>query len=231
MISRLFYNAAQGIRTLSKTIPKGQQILVKGAGVAGRVGKVTGSAAFEGAKGMTSKASDVALHIAESSGKYAYNVGKFAGSIGGEVEMTARGINNILGAATSGVESKVLNDGLNNTIGKANGKINKVLKTNMKTDFSGHRFGALLKDSDDSLVFGKKATKLGTGLVVGAGAVMGTKDAVVDRIHQQRGTTVGSANNAPVNTYAYQGASYADNAGATGDLALSLHRQRHSGIL
>lgn len=219
------------MRTIGKAMPTGQKALTKGAGFAGKAVKITGNAAIEGAKNVASKASDVALHITNNGGKYAYNVGKFAGSISGEVEMTARGVNNLLGAATGGIESKALNNGLNNTLGKANGGINKVLKTNMKTDFSGHRFGALLKDSDDSLLFGKKATKLGTGLVIGAGTIMGTKDAVADRIHQQRGVSVGSASNAPVNTYAYQGASYADNAGATGDLALSLHRQRHSGIL
>ena len=68
-------------------------------------------------------------------------------------------------------------------------------------------------------------------IIVGAGAVIGTKDAIEDRVRKQQGRYTGTSGNAPTNTYAYQGASYADNAGATGDLVLSMHRQRHTGIL
>ena len=105
---------------------------------------------------------------------------------------------------------------------------NKILNTNK---YTGRRIGQILKDSDESVLLGKKATKFGVGVIAAGGAVMSAKDAVVDKMHAQQGRVVGSAGNAPVNNYAYQGASYADNAGATGDLVLSMHRQRHSGIL
>ena len=104
----------------------------------------------------------------------------------------------------------------------------KLFNTNK---YTGRRIAQVLKDSDESILFGKKATKFGTSIIVGAGAIVGTKDAVQDRLRKQQGQYTGTSGNAPVNTYAYQGASYADNAGATGDLVLSMHRQRHSGIL
>lgn len=150
-------------------------------------------------------------------------VGKHVGQVG-QVAMTdLKGINNTLGTLTGGVKIQPLNNGLN-----------KLLKTNK---FKDMRLGQLIKDDPDALLFGKKFTKLGAVGVAGISAVVSAKDAVQNRVRAQAGVNTGLASNAPVNTYAQDqtfptmGASYANNAGATGDLALSLHRQRHSGIL
>lgn len=148
--------------------------------------------------------------------KLASNAGKFGAGTLDDIETTVHGVNNILGKATRGYEAK----GVNNFL-------NKKFKTSR---FEGHRYGALIKNSDKNL-FGFKATGLGVGMLAVGGAVVGAKDAAEERIARQRGMAAGVGGNAPINTYAYQGHSYADNAGATGDLVLSMHNQRKSGIL
>lgn len=156
-------------------------------------------------------------------GKIGTTAGKHVGMMGQVAATDLKGINNTLGVLTGGVKVQPLNNGLN-----------KLLKTNK---FKDMRLGQLIKDDPDALLFGKKFTKLGAVGVAGVGAVVATKDAMQNRIRAQAGVNTGLASNAPVNTYAQDqtfptmGASYANNAGATGDLALSLHRQRHTGIL
>ena len=147
-------------------------------------------------------------------GGIAANQAKLAGqAVGTDV----KAVNNIAGAITGGITIPGL---------AKNGKINKFVKGAT----------ALVRDDPDT-IFGKRFTKMG-GLVVGGIALgVSAKDAAERRIHAQAGQSMGLASNAPINTYAgdqtfpTMGASYANNAGATGDLALSLHRQRHSGIL
>lgn len=150
-------------------------------------------------------------------------VGKQADKAGGAILTDVVGVDKALGMATGGINIKPLNNGLN-----------KLLKTNK---FDNKKWGALVKNSDEALLFGKKFTALGTIAAVGVGGAIATKDALTDHVKARAGVSTGLVSNAPVNTYAgdqtfpTMGASYANNAGATGDLALSLHRQRHTGIL
>lgn len=191
-----------------------------------KAGSVIGNGSMAGIKGIAGKIGSFLGKVAEEKEtgnfkkkviKNAGRAGRVGGHLARELEDVAVGIDNIIGIGTNGYEAKRFND-----------VRNKIFKTNK---YTGRRIGQLLTDSDESVILGKKATKLGTTLVVGAGAVIGTKDAIEDRVRKQQGRYTGTSGNAPTNTYAYQGASYADNAGATGDLVLSMHRQRHTGIL
>ena len=219
MIDRLFINGSRLLRLGKNVLPGAGKVMDKGIKTLGRVG---GNGLAYGAKGgmsFLSKVSTKAVEIGEKDTikKVASNAGKFSAHLASDVEMTIRGANNIAGVLTNGYEAKGFNAARN-----------KILNTNK---YTGRRIGQILKDSDESVLLGKKATKFGVGIIAAGGAVMSAKDVVVDKMHAQQGRVVGSAGNAPVNNYAYQGASYADNAGATGDLVLSMHRQRHSGIL
>ena len=219
MIDRLFINGSRLLRLGKHVLPGAGKVLDKGIKTPGRVG---GNGVAYGAKGgmsFLSKVSTKAVEIGEKDTikKVASNAGKFSAHLASDVETTIRGANNIAGVLTNGYEAKGFNAARN-----------KILNTNK---YTGRRIGQILKDSDESVLLGKKATKFGVGIIAAGGAVMSAKDVVVDKMHAQQGRVVGSAGNAPVNNYAYQGASYADNAGATGDLVLSMHRQRHSGIL
>ena len=219
MIDRLFINGARLLRLGKNVLPGVEKVMDKGLKTLGRVG---GNGLKRGAKGGLSffeKVSTKAVEMGEKGTvkKLAGNAGKFTGYLASDVETTFRGVNNIAGILTNGYEAKGFNAARN-----------KLFNTNK---YTGRRIAQVLKDSDESILFGKKATKFGTSIIVGAGAIVGTKDAVQDRLRKQQGQYTGTSGNAPVNTYAYQGASYADNAGATGDLVLSMHRQRHSGIL
>ena len=219
MIDRLFINGSRLLRLGKNVLPGTGKVMDKGIKTLGRVG---GNGLAYGAKGgmsFLSKVSTKAVEIGEKDTikKVASNAGKFSAHLANDVEMTIRGANNIAGVLTNGYEAKGFNAARN-----------KILNTNK---YTGRRIGQILKDSDESVLLGKKATKFGVGIIAAGGAVMSAKDVVVDKIHAQQGRVVGSAGNAPVNNYAYQGASYADNAGATGDLVLSMHRQRHNGIL
>ena len=97
---------------------------------------------------------------------------------------------------------------------------------------------ALFKRDDSSILLGAKATKLGVGVIFAGSLVSGVPKAAQDYMLMQKGQNDGTVRtNAPVNNYAQQmanqrvGSSYANNAGATGDLVFALHNQRHSGIL
>ena len=219
MIDRLFINGARLLRLGKNVLPGAEKIMDKGLKTLGRVGGNGLKRGAEGGLNFFAKASTKAVEIGEKGTvkKLANNAGKFTGHLASDVETTFRGVNNIAGILTNGYEAKGFNAARN-----------KLFNTNK---YTGRRIAQILKDSDESILFGKKATKFGTSIIVGAGAIVGTKDAVQDRLRKQQGQYTGTSGNAPVNTYAYQGASYADNAGATGDLVLSMHRQRHSGIL
>lgn len=219
MIDRLFINGTRLLRLGKNVLPGVGKIIEKGGKTLGRIGGNGLRYGAEGGLNFFEKVSAKAVEIGEKGTvkKLASNAGKFSAYLASDVETTIRGANNIAGVLTNGYEAKGFNAARN-----------KLLNTNK---YTGRRIGQILKDSDESVLLGKRATKFGVGVIAVGGAVMSTKDAVVDRLHAQQGRVVGSAGNAPVNNYAYQGASYADNAGATGDLVLSMHRQRHSGIL
>ena len=219
MINRLFTNGSRLLRLGKNVLPGAEKALEKGGKVLGRIGGNGLRYGAEGGLKFFEKASTKAVEIGEKGTvkKLASNAGKFTGHLANDVETTLRGVNNIAGILTNGYEAKGFNAARN-----------KLLNTNK---YTGRRIAQVLKDSDESVLLGKRATKFGVAIIATGGAIMSTKDAVVDRLHAQQGRVVGSAGNAPVNNYAYQGASYADNAGATGDLVLSMHRQRHSGIL
>lgn len=219
MIDRLFINGTRLLRLGKNVLPGVGKIIEKGGKTLGRIGGNGLRYGAESGLNFFEKASTKAVEIGEKGTvkKLASNAGKFTGHLANDVETTLRGVNNVAGILTNGYEAKGFNAARN-----------KLFNTNK---YTGRRIGQILKDSDESVLLGKRATKFGVGVIAVGGAVMSTKDAVVDRLHAQQGRVVGSAGNAPVNNYAYQGASYADNAGATGDLVLSMHRQRHSGIL
>ena len=219
MIDRLFINGARLLRLGKNVLPGAEKIMDKGLKTLGRTGGNGLKRGAEGGLSFFEKVSTKAVEMGEKGTvkKLASNAGKFTGHLASDVETTFRGVNNIAGILTNGYEAKGFNAARN-----------KLFNTNK---YTGRRIAQVLKDSDESILFGKKATKFGTSIIVGAGAIVGTKDAVQDRLRKQQGQYTGTSGNAPVNTYAYQGASYADNAGATGDLVLSMHRQRHTGIL
>lgn len=219
MIDRLFINGARLLRLGKDVLPGVEKIMDKGLKTLGRIGGNSLRYGAEGGLNFFERVSTKAVEIGEKGTvkKVASNAGKFSAHLASDVETNIRGVNNIAGILTNGYEAKGFNAARN-----------KLLNTNK---YTGRRIGQILKDSDESVLLGKRATKFGVGVIAVGGAVMSTKDAVADKIHAQQGRVVGSAGNAPVNNYAYQGASYADNAGATGDLVLSMHRQRHSGIL
>ena len=219
MIDRLFINGARLLRLGKNVLPGVEKVMDKGLKTLGRVGGNGLKRGAEGGLSFFEKVSTKAVEMGEKGTvkKLASNAGKFTGHLASDVETTFRGVNNIAGILTNGYEAKGFNAARN-----------KLFNTNK---YTGRRIAQILKDSDESILFGKKATKFGTSIIVGAGAIVGTKDAVQDRLRKQQGQYTGTLGNAPVNTYAYQGASYADNAGATGDLVLSMHRQRHTGIL
>ena len=219
MIDRLFINGTRLLRLGKDVLPGVGKVMDKGLKTLGRIGGNSLRYGAEGGLNFFERVSTKAVEIGEKGTvkKVASNAGKFSAHLASDVETTIRGANNIAGVLTNGYEAKGFNAARN-----------KLLNTNK---YTGRRIGQILKDSDESVLLGKRATKFGVGVIAVGGAVMSTKDAVADKIHAQQGRVVGSAGNAPVNNYAYQGASYADNAGATGDLVLSMHRQRHSGIL
>ena len=219
MIDRLFINGTRLLRLGKDVLPGVGKVMDKGLKTLGRIGGNGLRYGAEGGLNFFERVSTKAVEIGEKGTvkKVASNAGKFSAHLASDVETNIRGVNNIAGILTNGYEAKGFNTARN-----------KLLNTNK---YTGRRIGQILKDSDESVLLGKRATKFGVGVIAVGGAVMSTKDAVADKIHAQQGRVVGSAGNAPVNNYAYQGASYADNAGATGDLVLSMHRQRHSGIL
>ncbi len=194
---------------------------ILGGKVGQTTGKVIGKTATTGFKTMANVGNAGVKGIGKlwnadwkKIGSIASNQAKLAGqAVGTDV----KALNNIAGAVTGGFTIPGL---------AKNGKINKFVKGAT----------ALVKDDPDT-IFGKKFTKMG-GLIVGGVALgVSAKDAAERKIRGHAGQNMGLASNAPINTYAgdqtfpTMGASYANNAGATGDLALSLHRQRHTGIL
>ena len=219
MIDRLFINGARLLRLGKNVLPGAEKIMDKGLKTLGRIGGNGLKRGAEGGLSFFEKVSTKAVEMGEKGTvkKLANNAGKFTGHLASDVETTFRGVNNIAGILTNGYEAKGFNAARN-----------KLFNTNK---YTGRRIAQILKDSDESVLLGKRATKFGVAVIATGGAIMSTKDAAVDRLHAQQGRVVGTAGNAPVNNYAYQGASYADNAGATGDLVLSMHKQRHSGIL
>ena len=219
MIDRLFINGSRLLRLGKNVLPGVGKVMDKGLKTLGHIGGNGLRYGAEGGLKFFEKASTKAVEIGEKGTikKLASNAGKFAGHLANDVETTFRGANNIAGILTNGYEAKGFNAARN-----------KLFNTNK---YTGRRIAQILKDSDESVLLGKRATKFGVAIIATGGAIMSTKDAAVDRLHAQQGRVVGTAGNAPVNNYAYQGASYADNAGATGDLVLSMHKQRHSGIL
>jgi hypothetical protein len=191
------------------------------------VGKVGGGAintTFKTAANVGRTGTRIGLKLSQVDWKgVGAKVGKHIGMAGSAVATDVKAVNNAAGIVTGGFNIKPLNQGLN-----------KLLNTNK---FDGKKWGALVKNNPNAVLTGKSLTGLGTIAVVGAGTVIAAGDAAGDHLRARAGVNTGLASNAPVNTYSgdqtfpTMGASYANNAGATGDLALSLHRQRHSGIL
>ena len=191
------------------------------------VGKVGGGAintTFKTAANIGNAGTKLGMKLSSVDWKgVGQKVGKHIGMAGSAVATDVKAVNNAAGVLTGGFNIKPLNQGLN-----------KLLNTNK---FDGKKWGALVKNNPNAVLTGKSLTGLGTIAVVGAGTVIAAGDATRDHLRARAGASTGLASNAPVNTYSgdqtfpTMGASYANNAGATGDLALSLHRQRHTGIL
>ena len=220
-LTKLAYSAVMG----------GAKIAKKAAPAAGKIlsgsGKVIGKTAVGGWKAgvnTVNTGTKLGQKLAGVDWKAVGNkVGKHIGMAGSAVATDVKAVNNAAGVLTGGFNIKPLNQGLN-----------KLLNTNK---FDGKKWGALVKNNPNAVLTGKSLTGLGTIAVVGAGTVIAAGDATRDHLRARAGASTGLASNAPVNTYSgdqtfpTMGASYANNAGATGDLALSLHRQRHTGIL
>lgn len=202
-IHRLVHAATNVKRLFSNN----KSTIEKGLNKVGKTGaSVVGKGSVSGFKTIAKGAEKFTGKIADMAEKgtfqrMSYNAGKFTGNVARDFEYTARGANKLAGKLTGGI--------------KRNGKV----------------YGALLKDDPESLFFGKRATKLGSALIIGSAGIMGVTDATKNRLREQQGVMTGVAGNAPVNGYAYQGASYADNAGATGDIVLNMHNNRHGRIM
>lgn len=216
MMSRII-KALTGVHRLAEDVaPSVKNLLIKG-GTKG--GKIVGDEAVKGIKRAQKGAAWATGKFAdflEQDGpkKLKSNIGKFGGYVARDVDDTVKGINNIAGKATNGIEIKSWNKLRNN-----------LFETNK---YTGARSFQILKDDDNSILIGKKLTKGAATIAIGASAVMGVADGTKRKIQERAGTMTGVAGNAPVNNYAYQGASYADNAGATGDIVLNMHANRGS---
>ena len=185
-------------------------------------GEIIGDGAVGGIKGLqkaAAKATGKFSDFLEKGGPQSIKtrVGNFGGYLARDIDDTIRGTNNIIGKATGGVELKGWNK-LRNT----------VLDTNK---YNGARSFRILKDADDSIILGKRLTFGAATIAVGGSAVMGVADGTRRKIQERSGVMTGVSGNAPVNNYAYQGSSYADNAGATGDIVLNMHRNRHGSFV
>lgn len=220
-LTKLAYSTVMGGAKLAKKAgPTAGKVL---AGSGKIIGK-TGTAGFKAASNVGNWGFKAGLKIKNANwNKIGTTVGKHVGMAGSAIATDVKAVNNAAGILTGGVNIKPLNQGLN-----------KLLNTNK---FNGKKWGALVKNNPNAALTGKSLTGLGTIAVVGAGTVIAAGDATRDHLRSRVGANAGLASNAPVNTYSgdqtfpTMGASYANNAGATGDLALSLHRQRHLGIL
>lgn len=181
------------------------------------IGKQMGDATESGIKKMLAAGKNstkkVADFVSKDHSATATRIGKVLGEAAQVAENDIKAINNFAGWATGGKEFK----GFNNFR-------NKMLNTNK---YTGRKLGAILKDSDSTLT-GKQFTKFGVGALLVGSAVMGTADGARNQLRRRQGQMTGVSGNAPTNNYAYQGASYADNAGATGDIVLNMHANRGS---
>lgn len=164
--------------------------------------------------------------------------------VGGIVKANENKVVRKIGKATAkttgyaAAEVKNVGSGINKAAnilkGKEMPRLNKVVGDVTGKDFNGKKWGAMIKESEDSIMFGHKATALGSTVLVGVGLSQGVLSAGKEFNKERQGINVGSAMNAPINNYAVgptMGNSYANNAGATGDLAFALHNQRKTGIL
>ncbi len=197
----------------------GPGIIKAGVKAGSKVGKFVGDGAVSGIKKALKggAAGTGKFHEFLKNGgpdKIKGGLGKFGGYAARDIDDTIRGANNILGKYTGGKEIKSWN------------KLrNKMLDTDK---YTGAKSFKILRDADDSIILGKRFTKGAMGTIrVGAG-VMGMAEGTGRKIRERSGVMTGVAGNAPVNNYAYQGASYADNAGATGDIVLNMHANRGS---
>ena len=220
-LTKLAYSAVMGGAKLAKKAGPTAGKVISGSGKI--IGK-TAVGGFKAASNVGRTGTKIGLKLSQVDWQgVGAKVGKHIGMAGSAVATDVKAVNNAAGILTGGFNIKPLNQGLN-----------KLLNTNK---FDGKKWGALVKNNPDAVLTGKRLTGLGTIAVVGAGAVIAAGDAAGDHLRARAGVNTGLASNAPVNTYSgdqtfpTMGASYANNAGATGDLALSLHRQRHSGIL
>jgi hypothetical protein len=220
-LTKLAYSAVMGGAKLAKKAGPTAGKIISGSG------KVIGKTAVGGFKAGVNATNSGIGFINKLKGVnwqgVGAKVGKHVGMAGSAIATDVKAVNNAAGILTGGFNIKPLNQGLN-----------KLLNTNK---FDGKKWGALVKNNPNAVLTGKSLTGLGTIAVVGAGTIIAAGDAAGDHLRARAGVNTGLASNAPVNTYSgdqtfpTMGASYANNAGATGDLALSLHRQRHSGIL
>lgn len=210
----------QALTGLTRLVEDNSAGIIKGAmKIGGKAGKFIGDSAVFGGKKILGGAAAGTGKFHQflqkgGPGKIKNAAGKFGGYAARDIDDTIRGMNNVLGKATGGVEIK----GWNNLR-------NKMLDTNK---YTGRKSFAILKDANDSIILGKRLT---TGAAIGAvgiSGVMGVADGTRNKIRERAGVMTGVSGNAPTNNYAYQGASYADNAGATGDIVLNMHANRGS---
>ena len=173
--------------------------------------------------------------VKSSIGKFGRNVGKKAYKVGGwalqDAAETGEGAYNIgkkIWSGMNGIELKRLNAFRDARAAKEFYKQYPNGKWHGK--FDGHKYLNMVKRADDNLL-GYRFTGLGTAAVIAGAGVIGAGDAFKEFNNGRRGQSYGTVKNAPSLPMSTMGNSYANNAGATGDLVFALHNQRHSGIL
>lgn len=200
--------------TASKHAPGVTEKLIRPAG--SLVGKTIGGIGKGSVKALGGAVKGVNRAIESGAGKRA---GKAAANTIGTAAAEMRNVGSGINKAAKVLEGKELP------------KVNKVLHDVTGKNFNGKKWGAMVKKSDDAVIFGHKATALGSSVIVAGGLAAGAVGAVKEFNDSRVGRNTGSTTNAPTNTYATMGNSYANNAGATGDLVLALNDQRKTGIL
>ena len=143
---------------------------------------------------------------AKVAGKVALGGAEIAGAgIIGAAEVAGAGI---IGAAK--IAAPVAAYGVGKTAANLAGAGNLLYKHAIKPDLK-----------NESNLLGHKTTALGTGLIMGSAFIKGTQEAFQDFNRNRMGTSDGQITRATPRT-----PSYADNAGATGDLVFAMNRNR-----
>lgn len=205
---------------LGKGIGKvGGKLLSKGGAIAGSLGADVVNIAAHNTVNVAEKTAELAAKGSNSIGK----AGKFAKTVGGKIGNTVVG----------DVTTKAFNEGVNVTGAKVFGKtfegnfhIPREIGTHVRAATNMVKpIGKIMferAEEGKGGVLGFKMKGAGYAIMGGAGMVTGTHKAFGDWNNGRRGQGA-PASISPTPTYQR---AYENNAGATGDLALGLHKLR-----